>query len=56
MGVVIEIKNSLILKEPIPLLSIREMYPNFILPQNFYELSEEKFPLLHKKLKKGLPT
>jgi len=53
-GVAIEIKDFLVLKKPITLLQIKQLYPNFIPPQNFYELSNEKYPLLYQRLKKKI--
>ena len=53
-GVAIQIKDFFILKNPITLKEIRKNYPKFIPPQNFYQLSEEKYPLLYQKLKKEI--
>jgi len=53
-GVAIQIKDFFTLKNPVTLKDIRKNYSKFIPPQNFYQLSEEKYPLLYKKLKKEI--
>jgi predicted transcriptional regulator len=51
-GIAIEIDKIFTLKKPISLSEIREKYPNFVPPQNLYLVNEEKYPLLHKQIKK----
>ena len=53
-GIAIEIKKFIELKKPITLEKIRKKYPYFTPPQNFYVISEERYPLLYKEIKNNL--
>jgi len=53
-GIAVEIIDFLVLEKPITLSQIRKVYPRFIPPQNFYRISEEKYPFLNNKLIKEI--
>jgi len=53
-GIAIEINDFLILKKPITLSQIRKIYPRFNPPQNFYQISKEKYPYLNRELVKQI--
>lgn len=53
-GIAIHIKKKLFLKKSIKLSEIKKLHPKFNPPQNFYELSEEKYPRLYKLLKQRI--
>ena len=53
-GVAIKIKKVFLIKNPIKIVKIRSIYPNFNPPQNFYSLNEEQYPFIYKKLLKFL--
>ena len=51
-GLAIEIKDVIVLNKPLTIEKIRKLYPNFMPPQNFYNLSKEVYPLIFKELNK----